>query len=239
MRALGPSDVLALWEAGLPRQPLDRALLLCGWARTDLPTAALADLPVGAVNEALIRLRAASFGERIDVCLDCPRCGERLEMALDAGHLLAPADTADARDVLELRGYRFRAPSSRDLAAVAREAGPEAAALALLERCCVERPGGSSPDLADLSRLLAEVEDGLDALDPVADLALAVSCAECGHEWVASLDVCSLVWDEIDARARGLLSQVHVLARAYGWSEAEILELSDSRRAASLHLVNA
>jgi hypothetical protein len=40
-------------------------------------------------------------------------------------------------------------------------------------------------------------------------------------------------------RARRFLDEVHVLARAYGWAEAEILRLSEARRSAYLQRVLA
>ncbi len=55
----------------------------------------------------------------------------------------------------------------------------------------------------------------------------------------SAFDVGALLWEELVAQARGLLAEVHVLARAYGWSEAEVLELSRSRRAAYLAMVAA
>ena len=89
----------------------------------------------------MLRLREACFGARIDAYVDCPRCGERLGLALDAGELLAGAggERFALRD-LELAGLRFRVPCSRDLAAVAIEPAldAEAAAHRLLELCCLE-----------------------------------------------------------------------------------------------------
>jgi hypothetical protein len=235
MRALGASDLLTLWEQGGARHPIDRALLFCGWARPELSPAGIADLPLGVVSESLIRLRAESFGDRIEAYVDCERCRERLELTLEAGHLLASGGAGDARGELDVGGYRFRAPSSRDLAAVAAGRDPEAAARELVDRCCVGRPpAGEAPSVA-----LAEVEDGLDALDPLAAIAFEVACAACGHAWVATFDAGSLLWEEIDARARALLAEVHQLAAAYGWSEGQILALSDRRRAVYLDLVGA
>jgi hypothetical protein len=58
----------------------------------------------------------------------------------------------------------------------------------------------------------------------------------CGHE-TTQLDTAALLWDEITARAGALLHEVHRLASAYGWSEAQILALSPARRARYLALV--
>src|SRR5690606_40598055 len=52
---------------------------------------------------------------------------------------------------------------------------------------------------------------------PAADIALELTCEACAHRWHASLDVASLIWDEISANALRLFDEVHRLATAYGW----------------------
>jgi hypothetical protein len=236
MPVLGASTLLGLWETGSPRHGLDRALLLGTLARPDLPSARLAELPLGVLNEALIRLRRAMFGKHIEAWIGCERCGERLALTLDSDMLLGEAGESDARPELELAGFRFRALCTGDLAAVAAESDQEAAALRLLDLCCVTRPADPA---VPLKSLLDEAETGLEALDPTAEFRLDVACEICGHRWSAPFDIGALLWEEIEARARALLGEVHLLARAYGWREAEILALPDRRRAAYLDMVYA
>jgi len=236
MSALGNSDLIALWEAGSPRHGLDRSLLLGALARPDLPTARLADLPLGVLNEALIRLRSVLFGSHIEAWVKCQHCGERLELVLNTDALLSEAIESDARPDLEIAGFRFRAPCIRDLAAIAAERNPDSAAQRLLGLCCVARP---ADPVVELEPLLDEVEAGLETLDPTAEFRLDLACEVCGHGWSAPFDIGALLWEEVAARARALLGEVHLLARAYGWSEAEVLALTDLRRAAYLDRVSA
>jgi hypothetical protein len=235
MHALGDAEVLALWERGAARHPLDRALLLCAQVRDDVPADALADLPLGAVNTALLALRHACFGPRIAARVSCPRCGGELELALDADRLAGDLPESGATGEASVEGFRFRAPTIRDLAAVADAADAEAAALRLLERCCVARPEAGVP----LAPLLEAAERALEALDPGADLEIVVTCEACRHRWAASLDPGTLAWQELAARASVVLTEVHRLALAYGWSEREILALSPARRAMYLRLGTA
>jgi hypothetical protein len=72
--------------------------------------------------------------------------------------------------------------------------------------------------------------------DPLAEVLLGVSCPACGAAFVADVDVGAFVWAELQAAARRLLREVDILARAYGWTEAEVLALDDRRRAAYLEL---
>ncbi|MEO8136740.1 MAG: hypothetical protein ABI831_22545 [Betaproteobacteria bacterium] len=240
MRSLGPADVLALWERGVNRHPLDRSALLCAWARPELSADSVADLPLGSVTVALLQLRAASFGARIEGHVDCERCGERLALSLRVSELLQPMAGGDERPDADVAGLHVRTPCLRDLAAVAGVADAGRAARQLLARCAATADGPASDAVAALpDAAMREVETALEALDPNADLALAVCCAACGHSGSAQLDAGTLLWDEIDARARTLLGEVHSLARAYGWTEAEILALGTARRATYLAMVGA
>jgi hypothetical protein len=226
--------MLTVWELGALRNPLDRNALLCAWARPDLPADAVAELPLGAVTNSLLLLREACFGSRIEAHIDCATCGERLELTLTSPDLLQhPADGAQESEV---HGIRVRPPCLRDLAAVADERDLARAARQLLVRCAVA-PGDT--DLDELSELgMRDVEDALEAVDPNANLALEIRCAACGHTSTAQLDPGVLLWEEIEVQARILLSEVHTLARAYGWNEGEILSLGPARRATYLSMVS-
>ena len=46
--------LLALWEHGQALSAIDRALMLCAWARPELDREQLSRLPLGAVNAALL-----------------------------------------------------------------------------------------------------------------------------------------------------------------------------------------
>jgi hypothetical protein len=233
MRALQPADVLALWERGVRRHALDRSALLCAWARPDVPAEQIADLPLGDVTESLLRLRETSFGARIRGHVDCEHCGAWLELALSSSDLVQPSSVG-ARQA-EVAGMLVRPPSLRDLAAIADERDAERAARRLLARCMLN--AGDTGALSDESLRIAE--DALEAIDPNADIALALHCEACGEHGTAQLDAGQLLWDDIEARARSLLGEVHALASAYGWSEGEILALSASRRATYLAMVAA
>jgi hypothetical protein len=236
MRVPSESELLALWEGGLARHPIDRALLLCAWARPDVPGDRCPSLPLGVVNVALLRMREALFGRRVELQVRCEQCGEQLAVELEIGQLLVDAQHGDDRREVEVGGCRFRVPDSRDLASVAGDMDADAAALRLLERCCIARPGGDAPSLPVL---LNDAEDELEAADPMADLRLAVSCGACGYRWDATLDAGALLWDEVQRHARRLLAEVDSLARAYGWTEREVLALSPQRRSAYLGLLGS
>lgn len=232
MRPLTASNLLALWERGLPRHALDRSALLCAWARPDLSAQAVADLPLGELTRTLLQLHEASFGARIQGHVDCASCGQRLSLDLQVGDLLRSGQ-ADGRGEVERHGLRLRAPCLRDLAAVARVRQAGEAARQLLARCTLHGEVGTLDPV-----VLHDLEDALEALDPDADLTLALDCAACGRPQVIQLDPGELLWEQVEAHGRALLSEVHRLACAYGWTESEIMALSAPRRAAYLAMVD-
>jgi hypothetical protein len=66
---------------------------------------------------------------------------------------------------------------------------------------------------------------------------MELTCPACQHQWQALLDIAHVLWSEVSAQAHRLLMEVHLLAKAYGWCESDILHMSSARRAAYLHMV--
>jgi hypothetical protein len=87
--------------------------------------------------------------------------------------------------------------------------------------------------------VIAAVEAALEAACPTGAVRVTVACPACGAPTSAALDLPVLVWAEVETRASTLLGEVHALARAYGWTEPDVLALSPERRAAYLELVGA
>jgi hypothetical protein len=87
--------------------------------------------------------------------------------------------------------------------------------------------------------LVDRLAERLAAGDPWAETLLALRCPACRHEWTVLLDTAAFVWTALRSRAQRLVHDVHTLARAYGWREADILAMSSWRREAYLELVGA
>ena len=87
--------------------------------------------------------------------------------------------------------------------------------------------------------MIAIVVEQMADLDPYADVRLNLRCPGCAVAWDAPLDIGPFLWLELESWARRTLRQVHELAVAYGWSEADILDLGERRRQAYLDLVGS
>jgi hypothetical protein len=235
MKALAPHDVLELWERGSRLYPLDQALLALRVAFPDVSADTIADWPLGGRNRALLELHAACFGSRLQAWVECTRCAEKLEFDVDARDLLGePGAAAPADTSVRANGHSFHLPSSRDLARAAQESNPSQGAIRVLQACCLDGiPGAwTEQDVTVIGEALA-------AADPAAELRLTLSCPLCAGTQEEALDPVTFVWAELRALAKHLLHDIHTLASAYGWSEPEILRLSDFRRSQYVEMARA
>jgi hypothetical protein len=224
--------ILALWE---------RAVGLRRWTRDDaLLRDAGGPSALGDRNRALLALRNALFGPSWPLRSDCPACATACEFAIDSVALAEGLDVqprADAGAGFDWRGrpIAVRAPSAEDLRGIAQHDDVAGAARALLARCL--------PPGFDLSQLgedeLEALEDRIESLDPAAAISFALTCPDCGHQWPAPVDVADALWTELQRAAELSLTDIDALARAYGWTEEQVMSLSPVRRAAYLQLVAA
>ena len=237
MREPLTTELLDAWERGLGLPEGERALAL-------LAPDDGAALPLGELDARLLALRRWAFGPRLDGVARCPSCGADLELSFDADEVEAPvpARNGAAPDhALRVDDYelRFRLPTSLDALAAAGAETLAAAQRVLLERCVTgsTRSGAPVAPAALPAHVVERIEDAMAERDPQADVALALSCSECGHEWEAAFDVGRFLWTEVDRWARRVLVDVAELASAFGWTEAQVLRLSPLRREAYLRLV--
>ena len=241
MRGLSAADVVAVWERGQERHPVDRALLLLGAALPARSRDELAALTVGQRDGLLLLARERTLGPTLQCFVPCPACALNLEFPVEVREILVadPHAPLEREHELVAEGVkmRFRLLDSRDLAAVARMDDPAAARRALLARALLaahaENGNGGEPlppnrlPPAAAAALAAEIA----RQDPQAEVEFNLRCAGCGHAWLSLLDVAAFFWAEVGVMARRLLREVHQLAAAYGWREADVLGMSAARRA--------
>jgi hypothetical protein len=245
MRTITAAELLDAWEAGLGQSPARRALTLLALIWPDASLASLAQITIGERDSQLLALREQLFGSQLRGMAVCPACGDRLELAFGAGQVRAQRPGLPANDVLHLThdGYDivFRLPTTADVLALTGADAAEQRAHLLM--CCVI--GAKGPDGTEVTTgaLPAPVADAIAAhmgdADPQADVELSLSCPACGHAWLQPFDIAAYLWTEIADWAKRALREVHALALAYGWSEADILAMSASRRRMYLQMVGA
>lgn len=209
----------------------------------------LALLSIGERDGRLLTLREWTFGSQLLARAHCPACRERLELDFQVAEIRPPDRNRMTDEVcvnsLPVGEYelRFRVPNSLDLISLAGSpaAGESAASQRfLLDRCLLAGDDQNTPSADSLpEEVVQAVVARMAETDPQADTQLALTCPVCRHEWRIVFDIAWFFWCEISAWADRLLEEVHLLARAYGWSERDILAMSHWRRTRYLEMVLA
>ncbi|RAN77915.1 hypothetical protein B5P43_17895 [Bacillus sp. SRB_336] len=231
----GAAQLLEVWERGLEQEPVRRALTLLAAARPLESAEELAGWPLGRRDAALLAFRAEVFGPELDAIAQCPGCGLDVELSFTA-QSLTPGDAA--RSVTIRRdGYdvTLRAVTSNDLIGLESAGGPTA----LVRRCVAEARASGSPVAPEAlpAAFVEALGEELGRADPAATTELALECPDCARHWLAPFHIASYLWAELHHWAGRMLLDVDALARAYGWSERDILALAPRRRQAYLELV--
>ncbi|MCS6828022.1 MAG: hypothetical protein NZ553_15520 [Caldilinea sp.] len=234
MQLLSFAELLTVWEENWRRPPLWQGLALLAAACPEETTESLMQEPLGRFNARLWTFRLWCFGSPLTAVTDCLGCGEKVEVTLDVASLCAGAEAQSAVEWQEIAtdagAVRFRLPALSDLLAAGEAASFEEATQRLIQRCVEPSSALSGDVLAILSTKMEEA-------DPLALLELHGQCPQCGQAWMGFLDAASFVWGELRTWAERTLQEVHLLARAYGWREQEILALSPTRRQAYLRMI--
>jgi hypothetical protein len=236
VHVLSDREVLRAWEIGFAQHPVDRALTMLAAAFPELDRNRLAAMSVGRRDSHLMDARQVNFGSWVSGVVECPGCGELLEWALDLDDLRSPRNDAveEVPNRFTLEGYEitYRSPDSTDLAAVVRAGDVASGRAALLRRCVLEASTeGVKIEPTSLPKtVVLGLATEMETRDPQAEILLDFECPACGVCWQFLFDVLEFLWADIQTHTRRLLGEVHDLARAYGWSETDILEMSPVRR---------
>jgi hypothetical protein len=251
LRPLTGADEAFLLEEAAALLPAQRATALLArcverlgpWE--EVTPDAVRALSVGDREALLLHLRRLTLGERIECVLRCPEaaCGEKMDLDLAVSDLLfppypdaAPWYEAELGEPGEYRKVRFRLPTGADQeeAALLALTDINAAAGRLLRRCLENDPSAEislkEGDAERLGALMAE-------RDPQAELVLQLTCPICARDFETPFDTAAFFLQELAGRSAILYREVHRLALAYHWSQAEILSLSGRQRRLYLELL--
>lgn len=198
------------------------------------PLARPDELTVGQCDALLFGIYRQLFGDVLDATTRCRICGDEISLLLPLDQLqpsaARPPDVVD----LEIDGYRLACHTVRnqDLRALL-PLGASLRPADVLQQCLLEAvgPHGKQLSAAALPDPIVDAAlRGLADADPAAHVELALTCP-CGATWTDLLDIRTVFWSEFAAWAAAVLHDIAHLARHYGWSEHEILQLSAWRRA--------
>lgn len=234
---------LRLLEWGHKRTPLERALGLVVVADRNTSYEDVCDWAVGRRDQRLFAMHREFFGDALQAHMVCAACEAPLELSLSISaieeKLSLPRESSP--HFVEAGGYAidFRCLTSRDLLDVLAMNDVTSVEGRLLERCVVGALDANGNDVGPSLLPREVIEELLGALsktDPYVDIVLDLSCAQCAHQWSVVLDISQFLWVRMTALAYRAVGDVHTLARFYGWSETQVLNMSEFRRGLYLEL---
>lgn len=240
MRTLTATELLDVWEIGERQHPLDRAMTLLTIACPEKKYSELVHLSIGQRDALLFGVRELIFGPEMSAYTVCPECGVQLEFTVNTEDLFRNNTAAgfDGMSVkLEGHEIRFRLPDSADLAEIV-NSGRKETGKELLKRCIVEMvPDNTETMNALTGERISELGEMMATSDPLSEVKIALNCTDCGAGFTEVLDILAFLWQELSGQARGILNQVHLLARYYGWRESDILAMKPWRRQYYLDMI--
>ncbi len=244
MKGLTAFELLKVWEQGHAAPIFQRSLMLLTAACTNLATDDLLSMSMGDCDASLMDLRALTFGPIIDCLESCPGCENPLELSLRTSDLKIESRDLPENPFSIISGeyeIKFRLPSSRDLFFISGCKEIREAKEIMLRRCIIEiRRNGEicGNDIRLCDGVSEEISERMREIDPQANVEVNLICPSCGSRWQRIFDVATFFWKEIDVWALRTLREVHVLASAYGWSELEIMSMSQWKRQFYLEMVS-
>ncbi len=243
MKRLSPHELLNVWESGMQNPAIERSLLLLG-VLYDSDRESIGRLSIGERDARLLAFREWIFGPKLVNISQCPVCNTRIEWETDTRDIrLQPVESEPQDKVFQLEedGYRvdFRLPNSLDMLEAMHNRQLAVDPAKFLSRCIlsVYHPQKGTQEALP-PHLYAGLEERMAAADPQADITMVLSCPECKYSWNAHFDILNYLWMELDTWAKKLLREVATLARAFGWSEKEILGMGHHRRNLYLEMIS-
>jgi hypothetical protein len=244
MRALTGELLLSAWDQCTAEHDLDRALTVLALSLPGSSRQQISQLSIGDRNLQLARLHALTFGPWLNGFAACPACGARLEFRLSVAALMAQIESqlstnSVACTVGDAELY-LRPVTSEDLLAALAMPDAEQAQEILLTRC-LQLSASAQGESGVLSSLIdtRDLREKFNQLNRATEVLCATDCPECSSRQMLDLDLARFVSLEIKHAALRLLSEIHELASAYGWSEQSIAGMSSQRRNAYMETLSA
>jgi len=246
---LSNQQILGIWENAQHLHPLDRSLYLIQRVDNHNSWQDLKTLSIGARNHFLLAIRLATFGHELMAAAQCPKCQEELDIIaepeeLGYGKPLPPFNAIYQLQFNEM-DIQFKPLTSVDLASICHLHDTEPASRQLLTQSIQSITDSSTQQTISEEAynehydvICETLADAIATVDPVMLNEADVSCPKCQYDWNVCFDLGDFLWQEICHRAKSLLVEVQQLARHYGWSEDEILTMSDIRRHGYIEVIS-
>lgn len=205
----------------------------------------------------LLKLRAFSYGDRVQGTIRCPwtNCGAKVDidflissipvhpkMGLQQTVVASLPEDEQEDEAHPGQQFTFRLPNGGDQEALGGLLAhdPAGALVQLFERCIIPDDGDMS--VTEIVRTLSVkarwiLERVMQQEAPDLDLKMETACPECGRGFATPFDVQDFFFGELRASLDLLYRQVHYLAYHYHWSETEIMAMTKEKRMAYIEIL--
>jgi hypothetical protein len=243
MRSLSCNEVVTLWERGMDLSPWDKGALALSLVEPTLSPENVLSLSLGDYQSLLADLYAQMFGEEIEAVFECESCSELMELSfslqevvprgIQSGCISSTLKTSFGTELL------YHPLRVSDFAKASHLAEESEALECLVGGCLLDaRREGKSVVASSLKdEEIEQLAHAIEKLDPLAQPSIEIACASCGKVQTHPFSISDFFWDKVAEKARRLVMQVNLLAQAYGWSEEQILALSERRRGLYMELL--
>jgi hypothetical protein len=203
--------------------------------RTNPSRDQLLQLTAGDRERLVLAVCARLLGPEADLVVPCPACRDLCEVPVQFVDIIAwgPPTSDDRCSLAASDGNwtaRICSPTGHDLEAVS--CGGAGAERQLLENCLCELHDAAGQKVARESlppECETQLAEALSALDPLAECRIGIDCPHCAARFDTLLDGFTLLRTAI-GDANSLYGDIYRMARAYHWSEVDILALPLKRR---------
>lgn len=221
------ASLISIWEMKQDSTVTENAIrLLSVFTDADNPEC----LSIGERDRLVMAIRKKLFGSKLRGLNTCPFCRVDLMFDVDIDSLDFDSFNGQFTCISEGVNAVVRTITSRDIINI-QQVDPTQRRHALLSRCLVTVNGRSVADSNVLTdEHIKKIEDTMEASDANSLISAEQICASCGKSWSVILDIVSVLMEDIDVYVRHRLLKVCELARLSGWSETEILGMSNCRR---------
>lgn len=234
---LEAQTVIALSEAAgaLAPGPWSAQLLRAAYPAASHPE--ILALPLGQRDALVAAVRRVHWGDTYRCEPECTACATKMELefrgtdlGFDGGVPELPL-AGQGFQTVDIDGacVRLRPVTLGDVLSLSAGASAQVS-----EQVLADHVLQSDHPIA-LERLAQALED----LDPLADLWISCRCPECGAGQSLAFDPVAFVAREVRQMAQQLMADVVALARAFHWSETDILALPATRRAYYVSMARA
>ncbi len=245
MKLLTADEILELWDTTAGTPTLEKSLRLLAKACSAENIAEIARLSIGDRDVRLLQIREWLFGNILRNKANCPKCAETIEWEsnTDALHLQSfPQDLSVKDFQLKKNGYtvQFRSLNSLDLLKVMSAELNENSYRKVISECILSvKKNNEDCSINDLPDFVWEaLNDRMSKEDPQAEINMQLICPNCNYCWEMYFDIATYLWLEINTWVKKILEEVYWLARAFSWSEKQILGMSAHRRRLYLEMIH-